>query len=356
VPPSTGIVHQVNIEYLASVVQLRTLNGMKVAFPDSLVGTDSHTTMVNGMGVLGWGVGGIEAEAVLLGQPISLLSPVVVGFHMHGELPEGTTATDLVLTVTQMLRKHGVVGKFVEFYGHGLSQLSVADRATLSNMAPEYGATSSIFPVDDQTLAYLRATGREASQVDLVERYAKDQAMFRADEIPDPEFSERLELDLSTVEPSLSGPLLPQERVSLSRVKRSFRLAFPKQFKAPEREAANVATRRFDWEGGAANMQQEQEAKTLGSRETKELEPEQLVPAGKAVEVNFDGMQAQVGDGSVVIAAITSCTNTSNPSVMIGAGLLAKKAVERGLSVRPSSRPAWRQAPAWSQTTWKRPD
>src|ERR687885_539288 len=231
VPPGTGICHQVNLEYLARVVESR--DGL--AFPDTLVGTDSHTTMVNGLGVLGWGVGGIEAEAVMLGQPLHLLVPLVVGFHMHGELREGTTATDLVLTVTQLLRKHGVVGKFVEFYGKGLSQLSVADRATLSNMAPEYGATSSIFPVDDQTLAYLRATGRESSHVDLVERYAKDQGMFRTDESPDPEFNEQLELDLSTVEPSLSGPLLPQERVSLSRVKRSFRVAFPKQFKEPER-------------------------------------------------------------------------------------------------------------------------
>jgi len=304
VPPSTGIVHQVNIEYLTKVVQLRQAGSETLAFPDTLVGTDSHTTMVNGLGVLGWGVGGIEAEAVLLGQPLYLLMPEVVGFHLHGELPEGTTATDLVLTVTQMLRKHGVVGKFVEFYGTGLSRLSVADRATLSNMAPEYGATSSIFPIDQQTLDYLRATGRDESLIELVERYAKEQTLFRTDESPAPEYTEVLELDLSTVEPSLAGPLRPQDRVSLSTVRQSLRAAFPQRFDGAE----------------AATGQDE----SAGPRRPS-----------NAVEVELDGLRATIGDGSLVIAAITSCTNTSNPTVMIGAGLLAKKAVERGVMVKP---------------------
>src|SRR5687768_5789079 len=226
VPPSTGIVHQVNLEYLAKVVHLATKGGEVSAYPDTLVGTDSHTTMVNGLGVLGWGVGGIEAEAVMLGQPLFLLAPSVVGFQLRGELPEGTTATDLVLTVTQQLRKHGVVGKFVEFYGRGLSQLSLADRATLSNMAPEYGATSSIFPVDDVTLEYLRVTNRGDELVEFVERYCKEQGLFRTDSSPDPVFSETLSLDLSTVEPSLAGPKRPQDRVRLGEVRRSFTDAF----------------------------------------------------------------------------------------------------------------------------------
>jgi aconitate hydratase len=308
VPPSTGIVHQVNIEYLAPVVQLRPQDGETVAYPDTLVGTDSHTTMVNSMGVLGWGVGGIEAEAVLLGQPLYLLAPEVVGFGLHGQLPEGTTATDLVLVVTQMLRKHGVVGKFVEFFGRGLSQLTLADRATLSNMAPEYGATASMFPVDDQTLQYLRGTGRPDDLVALVEGYTKEQGMFRSDDTPTPDFTEVLELDLSTVEPSLAGPKRPQDRVTLSQVSRSFRDAFPQRL-AP---AAGAPA------GGAAGA--------AGAEQT--FQP-------KAQEVDFGGVRARVADGAVVIAAITSCTNTSNPSVMIGAGLLAKKAVERGLDVKP---------------------
>jgi aconitate hydratase len=248
--------------------------------------------MVNGLSVLGWGVGGIEAEAVQLGQPLYLLAPQVIGFRMHGELPEGTTATDLVLTVTQMLRKHGVVGKFVEFYGKGLSQLSIADRATLSNMAPEYGATSSTFPIDDQTIRYLRGTGRDDKLVELVERYAKEQGMYRTDDSPDPSFTEALELDLSTVEPSLAGPTRPQDRVSLSGMPQSLRAAFPKRFV----DASSAATE---------------------------------------TDVEVDGVHAAIGDGAVAIAAITSCTNTSNPSVMLGAGLLAKKAVERGLQTRP---------------------
>ncbi len=287
VPPGTGIVHQVNLEYLASVVQRREIDGEAVAFPDTLVGTDSHTTMINGLGVLGWGVGGIEAEAVLLGQPLYLLAPEVVGFRMHGELAAGATATDLVLTVTQILRKHGVVGRFVEFAGKGLSSLALADRATLANMSPEYGATAALFPVDDETLRYLRATGRDEALVDLVERYCKEQHLFRTDGTPDPAFSEVLELDLATVEPSLAGPKRPQDRVALSGVGRSFRDNFPKQ-------------------------------------------------AEKRAPVEIDDVEAELGGGSVVIAAITSCTNTSNPAVMIAAGLLAKKAVERGIGTKPT--------------------
>src|SRR5690606_5967190 len=226
VPPGTGIVHQVNLEYLASVVETREVDGERLAFPDTLVGTDSHTTMINGLGVLGWGVGGIEAEAVLLGQPLYQLSPEVVGFKFTGALQPGTTATDLVLTVTEMLRKHGVVGRFVEFYGTGLTNLPLADRATIANMAPEYGATAGLFPVDDETLRYLRLTGRDEDLVDLVERYSKEQGLFRTDETPDPEFNETLELDLGTVEPSVAGPRRPQDRVQLSKVQSIFRDAY----------------------------------------------------------------------------------------------------------------------------------
>ncbi|GAB4474867.1 MAG: aconitate hydratase AcnA [Anaerolineae bacterium] len=289
VPPATGIVHQVNLEYLAKVIQVREIEGTPVAFPDTLVGTDSHTTMINGLGIVGWGVGGIEAEAAMLGQPIYMLIPQVVGFKMVGELPQGATATDLVLTVTQMLRAKGVVGKFVEYYGPGLSKLTLADRATLANMAPEYGATIGFFPVDDETLRYLRGTGRSADLVDLVERYTKEQGLFRTDATPDPIFTDTLELDLSTVEPSLAGPRRPQDRVALSAAGRSFRQTLAEM---------------------GANGQ-------------------------GAVRVSFDGQQAEVAHGSVVIAAITSCTNTSNPSVMVGAGLLAKHAREKGLSVPP---------------------
>src|SRR5579859_5506715 len=233
VPPGRGIVHQINIEHLATVVHSRPDRGQPTLYPDTVVGTDSHTTMVNGLGVLGWGVGGIEAEAVLLGQPLYLLMPEVVGFRFKGELPEGTTATDLVLTVTQMLRKRGVVGRFVEFTGPGLSQLGLADRATISNMCPEYGATAALFPVDDETLRYLRLTGRDPALVDLVERYAKEQGLFRTDDGPEPQFSELLELDLGTVEPSLAGPRRPQDRVTLSSIAESIRVAFPAQFTPP---------------------------------------------------------------------------------------------------------------------------
>jgi aconitate hydratase len=293
VPPGTGIVHQVNIEHLATVVALRDGDDGAVAFPDTLVGTDSHTTMVNGLGVLGWGVGGIEAEAVLLGEPYFMLLPEVVGVRLDGELREGATATDLVLTVTQMLRRRGVVGKFVEFYGPGLRHLALPDRATIANMAPEYGATVGFFPVDDQTLAYLRGTGRPADLVDRVERYCKEQGLFRGEGDPDPSYSDTLQLDLGTVEPSLAGPRRPQDRVRLGEVRENFRTAF----------GDALARRRSPDPGGEAG--------------------------GVAVAVR----EAAVTDGSVVIAAITSCTNTSNPSVMMAAGLLAKKAVERGLSV-----------------------
>ncbi|MGA7223245.1 MAG: aconitate hydratase AcnA [Candidatus Acidiferrales bacterium] len=285
VPPDTGICHQVNLEYLARVVFSENQDGHAVAFPDSLVGTDSHTTMVNGLGVFGWGVGGIEAEAAMLGQPLSMLIPAVVGFKLHGRLPEGATATDLVLTVTQMLRKKGVVGKFVEFYGTGLSSLTLPDRATIANMAPEYGATMGFFPVDAETLAYLRFTARKEDQIRLVETYTKEQGLFRTDHTPDPIFSDRLELDLATVVPTMAGPKRPQDSVPLTQAKSSFE-------------------------------------KTLTAQP-------------KHVSVQNNGDKFDLADGSVVIAAITSCTNTSNPSLMLGAGLLAKKAVERGLQTKP---------------------
>ncbi|HLZ90711.1 MAG TPA: aconitate hydratase AcnA [Candidatus Acidoferrum sp.] len=286
VPPDTGICHQVNLEYLARVVCAMPLGRNFEAYPDSVVGTDSHTTMVNALGVFGWGVGGIEAEAAMLGQPSSMLIPEVVGFRLHGKLREGATATDLVLTVTEMLRKKGVVGKFVEFYGTGLSTLSVPDRATIANMAPEYGATMGFFPVDSETLAYLQFTGRAHEQIALVEAYCKEQSLFRTDATPDPLFSDKLELDLGAVEPTVAGPKRPQDRVALRNAKSSF---------------------------------------------TKVVEG----AAPKNVHVRNNGDSFDLSSGAVVIAAITSCTNTSNPSLMLGAGLLAKKAVERGLQVKP---------------------
>ncbi len=278
VPPDTGIVHQVNLEYLASVVFRRKVKGVMQAYPDTVVGTDSHTTMINGLGVLGWGVGGIEAEACMLGLPVSMLMPPVIGFKLHGQMREGITATDLVLTITQILRKKGVVGKFVEFYGAGLSALSLADRATVANMAPEYGATMGFFPVDAETLNYLRFSNRDPHLVALVEAYSKEQGIFRTDATADPIYTDTVELDLSTVVPSMAGPKRPQDRVELPDVRRNFQAAFPAATTAPE---------------------------------------------------------AKLQNGAVVIAAITSCTNTSNPSVMVGAGLLAKKAVARGLTVKP---------------------
>ncbi|MBI3047346.1 MAG: aconitate hydratase AcnA [Acidobacteria bacterium] len=312
VPPETGIVHQVNLEYLARVVFSETIDGRTVAYPDTLVGTDSHTTMINGLGVVGWGVGGIEAEAAMLGQPVSMLIPPVLGFRLRGVLPQGVTATDLVLTITEALRKHGVVGKFVEFFGEGLGHLTIADRATLGNMCPEYGATVAIFPIDEMTLDYLRLTGRDEAQVRLVEDYARAQGLFRTDQSPEARYTGTLELDLSSVEPSLAGPKRPQDRVSLKRVKSVFETALP-TMQAPAKAAARTTDA-----GGAR-----QGVATMTSASAQ---------SGVAVA---DPVLDELDHGAVVIAAITSCTNTSNPSVMIGAGLLARKAVEKGLTRKP---------------------
>lgn len=295
VPPGGGIVHQVNLEFLASVVATRKEGDVTFALPDTVVGTDSHTTMISGAGILGWGVGGIEAEAAMLGEPISMLTPTVVGVRLDGEMPEGTTATDLVLSITELLRKHGVVGKFVEFFGPGVDALALTDRATVANMAPEYGATTGFFPVDGQTLSYLRATGRPSDLLDLVERYTKANHLYREEQ--EPEYDELVTFDLNSVEPSLAGPSRPQDRLGLGEVKQVFRSAL-------------TATR-------------------SGNDAPKEAAPLQT-------SIAIDGEEAQIGDGSVVIAAITSCTNTSNPSVLIGAGLLARNAVAAGLSVSPA--------------------
>ena len=290
VPPGTGIVHQVNIEYLARVIMVREVNGVQRAYPDTVVGTDSHTTMVNGLGVLGWGVGGIEAEAALLGQPVSMLIPRVVGFKLTGELPVGTTATDLALTITEQLRKHGVVGKFVEFYGPGVAAVPMANRATIGNMSPEYGSTCAIFPIDDETINYLRLTGRNEEQLTLVADYAKAQGLWH-DPKATPRYSEHLELDLATITPSIAGPKRPQDRISLNQAKSKFQDALPSYI-----------------------------------REKTATEP---------VDVSMSGQNFSITNGDVVIASITSCTNTSNPSVMVGAALLAKKAVEKGLKAKP---------------------
>ena len=298
VPPATGIIHQVNLEYLAHVVWTNNEEGERVVFPDTLVGTDSHTTMINSLGILGWGVGGIEAEAAMLGQPIYMLMPQVIGFKLHGKLPEGTTATDLVLTITQLLRKRGVVDKFVEFYGPGCGKLSLPDRATIANMAPEYGATMGFFPVDDETLSFLRRTGRSEELITLVERYSKEQGLFRTDDTPDPVFTDALELDLSEVQSSMAGPKRPQDRVLL----RDMKSTFEKALSTP------VEQRGFALTAEAAT---------------------------RRATVHDNGNTEEVGHGVVVIAAITSCTNTSNPAVMIAAGLLAKKAVEKGLMTKP---------------------
>jgi aconitate hydratase len=331
VPPATGIVHQVNLEYLATVVM--TQNG--VALPDSLVGTDSHTTMINGLGVLGWGVGGIEAEACMLGQPIYMVTPQVVGFRLSGKLPEGATATDLVLTITQILRSHGVVEKFVEFYGEGLSTMSVADRATIANMAPEYGATMGFFPVDEQTLSYLRLTGRTPEHIDLVERYCKEQGLWRQKKA-EPEFTEVLSLDLATVVPSIAGPRRPQDRVELRGVKQNFRSTLVDVFK---KEVGEAATPRLDrWSAEApVNPTPESHALKRGGDEHEAATMEHLKgdKDKDAAYVAMDDRWHKLTHGDVTIAAITSCTNTSNPTVMVAAGLLAKKAVEHGLSVKP---------------------
>ncbi len=318
VPPATGIVHQVNLEYLARGVLRREIDGEKVALPDTLVGTDSHTTMINGLGVLGWGVGGIEAEAAMLGQPLFMRVPEVVGFRLSGELPEGATATDLVLRVTEMLRQLGVVGKFVEFHGEGLSSMSLPDRATLANMAPEYGATMGFFPIDQRTLEYLRLTGRSDEDVDLVEQYCKAQGLFRSDDTPDPTYTQTVELDLATVEPSLAGPKRPQDRISLSGMQSQWRQDLDTVFgKATPTGTSTKAS--LENEGGTAVA----------------AAPAQSGDGLDGVEVKDNGTTFRLRHGHVVIAAITSCTNTSNPSVMIAAGLVAKKAVERGLEVQP---------------------
>src|SRR3954453_21493874 len=307
VPPDTGIVHQVNLEYLARVIMAADSEDGPLCFPDTLVGTDSHTTMVNGLGVMGWGVGGIEAEAAMLGQPISMLIPQVVGFRLTGTMLEGATATDLVLTITEKLRKHGVVGKFVEFFGSGLEHLTIADRATLGNMCPEYGATIAIFPIDEMTLDYLKLTGREPEQVALVEAYAKAQRMFRQPGDPDPIYTETVELDLSTVEPCLAGPKRPQDRVSLKQAKSGFQAGLTSMMASSSKKGAEAA--------GSSHV-----SATTGGGSAVLTAP----PSTQVLE-----------HGAVVIAAITSCTNTSNPSVMIGAGLVAKKAFERGLTRKP---------------------
>ena len=342
VPPGTGIVHQVNLEYLASVVMTREDGGETVVFPDTLVGTDSHTTMINGLGVLGWGVGGIEAEAVLLGQPLYLLTPEVIGVRLTGALPEGTTATDLVLTVTQILRKRGVVAKFVEFTGPGLSQLPLADRATIANMSPEFGATATLFPVDAETLRYLRDTGRDPKLVDLVERYSKAQGLFRTDDTPEPEFDALLELDLGTIVPSLAGPRRPEDRVAMGALGEAFRNAYADSFKALENNVQSEnGLIRLGSEGGAGDpdpVAQHADAQVaLAERDAAHNGHNGHTQVStKEVSVTLGDVQTHLRHGSVAIAAITSCTNTSNPSVMIAAGLVAKHAVERGLSVNPA--------------------
>jgi len=324
VPPGTGICHQVNLEYLGRVVFTRQENGATIAYPDSLVGTDSHTTMINGLGVMGWGVGGIEAEAAMLGQPVSMLIPEVVGFKLHGKLPPGATATDLVLTVTEMLRKKKVVGKFVEFYGSGLSTLPLADRATIGNMAPEYGATMGFFPVDAQTLDYLRLTGRGGEHAALVEAYCKEQGLFRTDGTPDPLFTDTIALDLTTVEPSLAGPKRPQDRVPLRQAKPMFRDALKADLERLAAAAAKPDVKRAT----AASAAPAQSASSVA------VAPEQASD-DTGVPVEMNGARFTLRHGSVVIAAITSCTNTSNPSVMLGAGLLARNAVAKGLTTKP---------------------
>jgi aconitate hydratase len=327
VPPGMGICHQVNLEYLARVVFTTKPNvkGVAQAYPDTLVGTDSHTTMINGLGVLGWGVGGIEAEAAMLGQPVSMLVPQVVGFKLAGKLREGTTATDLVLTVTEMLRKHGVVGKFVEFYGAGISELSLADRATIGNMAPEYGATCGIFPVDAETLRYLKLTGRSDEQIALVEAYYKEQGLFHTPDASEAKYSATLSLDLATVEPSVAGPKRPQDRVRLSEAAASFKKQLP-ALQGP-RASANAERQVHRWDGEGGHLSANGNGNAKGAPE----------PGSAASIHDRFGVDVNkyLDHGSIVIAAITSCTNTSNPSVMLAAGLLAKKAVEKGLKVPP---------------------
>jgi aconitate hydratase len=348
VPPGTGIVHQINLEFLADVVAERD----GVLLPDTLVGTDSHTTMINGLGVVGWGVGGIEAEAALLGQPCYQPMPIVVGFRLDGELPPGATATDLVLYVTEQLRAHGVVGKFVEFHGPGLSRLGLADRATISNMSPEFGATATVFPIDDETLRYLRMTGRPEEVIERVEGYARAQGMFRTDDSPEPIFSESLSLDMSTVVPSLAGPKRPQDRVALSDMRTSFQASFPNGLhthadgKVHEHDVSTSVEARGTVDeasdesfpaSDAPSYTRDPRAEANAERAPARHEPAVLPEDAhyKAAEVRLDGQRHKIRNGSVVIAAITSCTNTSNPSVMVAAGLLARNAVERGMTTKP---------------------
>jgi len=346
VPPDTGIVHQVNLEYLSRVIFESELEGVTQAYPDTLVGTDSHTTMINGLGILGWGVGGIEAEAAMLGQPMSMLIPQVVGFRLTGALPEGATATDLVLTVTQMLRKHGVVGKFVEFYGEGIPNLPLADRATIGNMSPEFGSTCAIFPIDAETLRYLEFSGRPKERIELVEAYAREQGMWHDEGSEEPTYSETLELDLGQVVPSLAGPKRPQDRVSLTESKASFRLALEdlvgdgddddgvrdqEDESSAESFPASDSPSSSDDNGhyGGDGSDEDAGAGTGGAQVAERISTH-VVPLTLG-----DGTETELDHGHVVIAAITSCTNTSNPSVMLGAGLLARNAVARGLTSKP---------------------
>ncbi|MFX4270876.1 aconitate hydratase [Propionibacteriaceae bacterium Y1685] len=332
VPPGTGIVHQVNIEHLARVIFPRTVDGVLQAYPDTCVGTDSHTTMVNGLGVVGWGVGGIEAEAAMLGQPVSMLIPRVVGFKLSGELPEGATATDLVLTITEMLRQHGVVGKFVEFYGPGVSQVPLANRATIGNMSPEYGSTIAVFPIDSQTTDYLRLTGRDEDQIALVEAYAKEQGLWHEDD-REPDYSEKIELDLSTVVPSIAGPKRPQDRVTLADAKSSFREALKAYVTDDESEATGydeAASESFPASDAPSYSGDNGSAPPHGKPQDGLGRASAKTPVTLA-----DGSSFELDHGAVTIAAITSCTNTSNPSVMVGAALVAKKAVELGITRKP---------------------
>jgi aconitate hydratase len=332
VPPGTGIVHQVNIEHLARVVFARETESGVLAYPDTLVGTDSHTTMVNGLGVVGWGVGGIEAEAAMLGQPVSMLIPRVVGFKLTGSLPQGATATDLVLTITEMLRAHGVVGKFVEFHGEGVAAVPLANRATIGNMSPEYGSTIAVFPIDSETISYLRMTGRSDEQVRLVEAYAKEQGLWLDQDSPEPRYSESLELDLSTVVPSIAGPKRPQDRIDVSKAKESFRSALADYVKdEPEQGYDEASAESFP----ASDSPAYQGANGAAAPSDHTEHHVDGRPSNPAHVTYPDGTEFDVDHGAVTIAAITSCTNTSNPSVMIGAALLAKKAVEKGLERKP---------------------